>query len=371
MTLLNLKVISSEPATDRIRRITLGSSTDAPLPPFEPGAHIKIALPDGGERAYSLVAFAPEEARTPTRYVLGVLLEAKSAGGSRHMHGLRPGDVVSAAPPQNDFALAPDGGAALLIAGGVGVTPLISMAAALVASGRPFEIRYAARSRSQLAFAAELGAICGDRLTLHCDDEPETRFDLAATIAASAPERQIYVCGPKGMIEAVREAALARGFAKERIRFELFQNPGAPAGGDTVDGAFEVEVKSTGQVVEVPADKTIIEALEAAGVDLIYDCQRGDCGICRTEVLDGAPDHRDVVLTDAEKAFEFGHADLRLAREVEAAGVGSLAQRRRCAAEGGRRWEDTRTIRRLSQRWFGRERSIATPMSTERSSSSK
>ncbi len=305
MASLKLKVSAAKPETDRIRRIELAPAAGESLPPFEPGAHVKVALPGGGERAYSLIALSREEARSPARYRLGVLLESESAGGSAYMHRLAEGDEATIEAPKNDFALAEDAAdRPLLIAGGIGVTPLVSMAAALAEAGRDFELHYAVRSRPQFAFLAELRAICGERLALHCDDEPETRLDLDALLAGAAPERRLYVCGPKGMIEAVREKALARGVARENIRFELFENPGQKAGGAAAaaNGAFEVEVKSTGQVVEVPPDKSIIEALEAAGVDLVYDCQRGDCGICQTEVLEGEPDHRDVVLTDAEKA---------------------------------------------------------------------
>lgn len=299
MATMQVKVSSVREETSRIRRIELAAVSDAPLPAFEPGAHVRVETPTAGARAYSLVALAPEELTTPQRYRLGVLLEADSAGGSRFMHGLAPGDLLAIEAPRNDFALSASGPAPLLIAGGIGVTPLVSMATALLDAGRDFALHYAARTRPQFAFLTELAQACGEKLTLHCDDEPETRLDLAALLDAVSTDRPIFVCGPKGMIEAVREAALARGFPRESVRFELFENAGVGAGaGD----AFEVEVKSTGRVVMVPADQTIIEALEAAGVDLVYDCQRGDCGICQTTVLEGEPDHRDVVLTDAEKA---------------------------------------------------------------------
>lgn len=297
---LKLKVLRTEALTAHIRTLELAAEDGGKLPGFSAGGHIRVTLPDGTERHYSLVNIFPDADATadPTVYRLGIRLEEDGKGGSRYMHGLGAGDVIDASLPRNDFALIDTDAPALLIAGGIGVTPLISMASELKAKGRPFGFHYAGRSRGLLAFVEELAAIDANALTLHCDDEPETCIDLKSLIGKAPADGHIYVCGPRGMIEAVREIAHARGLAKDHVHFELFDAPQTETG----DKAFEVEISSTGQVFTVPPGKSIIEVLEAEGVDLIYDCQRGDCGICQTTVLEGVPDHRDVILTDDERA---------------------------------------------------------------------
>ncbi|RMF36600.1 MAG: oxidoreductase, partial [Alphaproteobacteria bacterium] len=173
--------------------------------------------------------------------------------------------------------------------------PLISMASALAESGRPFTFHYAGRSAGVMAWLERLGALFGPALAPHFDDR--TPIDLQA-VAAAARDHALYICGPKGMIDATRAAAEAAGIPPERIHVELFTTPASSSG----DTAFEVELASDGRVIPVAPGQSIIEALEQAGVDLIYDCQRGDCGICQTGVISGIPDHRDVVLSEAERA---------------------------------------------------------------------
>ncbi|MGY4309647.1 ferredoxin-NADP reductase [Bradyrhizobium sp. USDA 4369] len=289
---LTLKVLSIAAETPHVRSLVFGVEGDA-VPEWQAGAHIRVALPNGGDRPYSLLALPDLPAGA---LALGVLREAASTGGSQYMHALRAGDVVKASAPVNNFALHADAAPALLFAGGIGVTPILSMAAELSAQGRPFRLHYAGRAPGGLAFLSQLQAICGRSLSIHYDSD-ETRLDIEAALAAAAPGSHVYVCGPAGMIEAVKAAALTKGVSQDRIHFELFraEAPGSP------DRPFEVELRSTGQVVTVAADQTIIQALEAAGLDVLYDCQRGDCGICQCGVIAGVPDHRDVILSDEEK----------------------------------------------------------------------
>lgn len=300
MSQLRLKVVTARLVTERIAALTLEAEDGAPLPGFAAGAHIRIDLPDGGDRTYSLVNLdaAADTLAGVARYNLGVQLEAESRGGSRYMHGLAAGDALAASLPKNDFPVREHASPAILIAGGIGITPMISMAAELTRAGRPFALHYSGRSRALMGFRDEVAAAFGEAARLYCDDEPDCRLDLAGLIAALPADSQIYVCGPRGMIEAAREIAHDRGFDKEHVHFELFTHPETQAG----DSPFEVELASTGQVLVVPPGQSIIEVLEAAGVDLIYDCQRGDCGICQTQVISGVPDHRDVILTDEERA---------------------------------------------------------------------
>lgn len=292
MDFFDLRITRTDPAADMIRCLELTSDTGA-LPGWTPGAHVEVALPDGGTRSYSLIDNTGDWA-APTRYRLGVRLEPQGKGGSRHMHGLAVGDRVRVSAPKNGFALDATQAPALLVAGGIGVTPLVSMAAALARSGRDWRMIYAARNRAALAFADE---VAGDRLALHLDDVAGGPADLGPAIRAAAPGTHLYVCGPRPMIDAARAHAEAAGFTPDRIHFELFE-AAAPVAGDQ---PFEVEIND-GRVFTVPSGQSIIQALEAGGLDLIYDCQRGDCGICRTDVRAGTPDHRDVVLTEAERA---------------------------------------------------------------------
>jgi ferredoxin len=171
------------------------------------------------------------------------------------------------------------------------------MAAALQARGNPYRLHYAGRAQGLLAFLPQLRAICPKGLSVHYDSD-DTRLDIAAALGDAPADSNIYVCGPAGMIDAAKAAALAKGIPSDRIHYELFKAE-LPS---SLDKAFEVELKSTGQVVTVEAGQTIIQALEQAGLDVFYDCQRGDCGICQCGVISGTPDHRDVILSDEERA---------------------------------------------------------------------
>lgn len=278
-------------ATQRVRVIMLTSKDGAPLPPYTAGSHLTFDLGDAGERSYSLIDW-PDETEL---YRIAVQREDDGDGGSKAMHRLSVGDVLTASMPKNDFELTAGSGPFLLLAGGIGVTPVISFATELSRRQASFQFHYTTRSAGVCAFREDVTGAFADNLSIWHDDG--SAIDLKALIQAAAPETNIYCCGPKGMIEAVRELAEARRFPKGQVHFELFATPDSHEG----DKPFEVEI-SDGRVFSIPADKTIIEVLEDEGVDVMYDCQRGDCGICQTDVLDGTPDHRDVVLSEAERA---------------------------------------------------------------------
>ncbi|MFK4656108.1 ferredoxin-NADP reductase [Bradyrhizobium japonicum] len=290
---LKLKVRSYAAETPFIRSLVFGVE-DGVAPGWQAGAHIRVALPNGGDRPYSLMALPglPEG-----MLALGVLREEASTGGSQFMHALKIGDVVKATAPVNNFHLHEGAAPALLFAGGIGVTPILSMAANLAARGSPYRLHYAGRTQGLLAFLPHLQEICAKGLSIHYDSD-ESRLDIAAALGDAAANAHIYACGPAGMIEAVKAAALGRGIPADRIHYELFKAEQS----SSADLPFEVELKSTGRIVSVAAGQTIIQALEAAGLDVLYDCQRGDCGICQCGVIEGVPDHRDVILSDDEKA---------------------------------------------------------------------
>jgi len=266
----------------------------AALPSWEAGAHIRISVPGGGDRPYSLMAL-PDLPKGC--WALGVLREQPSTGGSSFMHALKIGDIVRASAPINSFDLHTGNTPAILFAGGIGITPILSMAAELQARGTPYRLHYAGRAPESLAFLPQLRAICTDALSVHYDSD-ESRLGIAAVLDRAPGDAHIYVCGPAGMIEAVKKSAVDKGIPAARIHYELFKaEPTISA-----DDAFEVELRSTGQVITVAANQSIIDALERAGVEVLYDCRRGDCGICQCGVILGTPDHRDVILSDEEKA---------------------------------------------------------------------
>lgn len=276
--------------------ISLARGDGSLLPDYAPGAHIDIDIGSGESRSYSLMPM-PMNGASPATYTLGVLLEQDSTGGSKFMHNLKVGDEISIALPKNDFPLHDDAPFSLLFAGGIGITPILAMAVHLQNSGAKFVLHYAGRTRANLAFVPSLQAHINDKLRMHYDDEVSA-LDIGSVLRATPKPAHIYVCGPKGMIEAVQSQALDCGFVREQIHFELFASPASQSG----DATFEIELASSGKTYTVPVGKTIIEVLEAADEAPVYDCSRGDCGICQTGVISGEIDHRDVVLSDAEKA---------------------------------------------------------------------
>jgi vanillate O-demethylase ferredoxin subunit len=287
-----------------IRRFRLHAEAGGALPGFTAGAHVRVpvTLADGSRdwRHYSLVDFDPTPGATdaPREYVIAVRREDPGRGGSRWMHEhVAEGDRLAIEPPKNEFVLGAHAGAAVLLAGGIGVTPLTAMAAARRAAGLPVRMVYAGRSRALMAFVPELQALLGADLALHVDDEAGAPLDVAAIVDACAPDDQLYVCGPGPMLEAVQRETAARGWARERVHFEVF----APAAHEAGDGAFELVLAQSGRSLTVPADKTILEVLEEAGCDPISDRRRGECGVCAQPVMDGEIEHRDFVLTRREK----------------------------------------------------------------------
>jgi ferredoxin-NADP reductase len=297
---LLLTVTEVRAETSLIRSISLARPHREPLPSWQPGAHIRVRLPNGDDRSYSLINLRsdPHATTRPDAYRLGVRLEDPSAGGSRYMHALRPGDRVGVLPPANNFPLEPGPQPVVLVAGGIGITPIMSMAAALAAEGRPYRLHYAGRARGHLAFVDNIAQLCGERLSLHTDDTAGAVFDVPALFASLRGGEPVYCCGPRGMIDAAIGTAKALGWKKGRLRFELF-TAAAPQAGDQ---SFEVVLKSSGESFLIPPDKSILDVLIEAGKDPLHDCKRGDCGICQVHVLEGVPDHRDYILSDAEKA---------------------------------------------------------------------
>ncbi|MGD9834477.1 MAG: 2Fe-2S iron-sulfur cluster-binding protein [Piscinibacter sp.] len=269
-----------------------------PLPAFAAGSHVDVEVPGGFTRQYSL---CNDPAETH-RYLIAVLRDAGSRGGSVAMHNrVKEGDVLTISAPKNHFALAHDARSHLLLAGGIGVTPLLCMAERLAHVGAEFEMHYCTRSRARTAFMPRIEASgFAPRVAFHFDDGPAAqRLDLAALLARPEPGRHLYVCGPKGFMDAVLGAALASGWPDAQVHHEFF---GAEVASRADDGRFEVKLASSGRVIPVAADRTVVQALAEAGVSVATSCEQGVCGTCLTRVIEGVPDHRDMYLTPEEQA---------------------------------------------------------------------
>jgi len=266
------------------------------LPAFTAGAHVDVHLRDNMVRQYSLRGSTQDR----SRYLLGVYRDPDSRGGSSFLHdGVAGGDVLTISEPKNHFPLAEGSTASLLFAGGIGITPLLSMAAELNRQGQEFSMHYCGRSASRLAFADELRASpYSNRVWFHLDDGSEQqRLDARDAIGIWETGRHLYVCGPVGFMDFILSSARNAGWPDAALHREYFGAPQLTASGNR---AFEIELRSSGKVIVVPASMTAAEALLSSGVDLSLSCEQGICGACLTRVLKGAPDHRDTFLTEQE-----------------------------------------------------------------------
>lgn len=262
----------------------------AALPPFTAGAHIDLHLPNGLVRQYSLCN--PQDERH--RYVVGIKRDPASRGGSSHAHDhLKVGTVLDVSAPRNHFALHEEATHTVLVAGGIGVTPIACMAQRLRALGRPFTLHYGVRRREDAAF---LDVLSGPELRLHVDAEHgNAPMDVRSVVGAAPAGAHLYCCGPGPMLDAFEAACAARPPAQ--VHVERFAAVAPPA----AEGGYTVQLARTGRSVFVRPGCTILDALRADGLDVPASCEQGICGTCETRVLSGTPDHRDALLSDEEK----------------------------------------------------------------------
>ena len=265
------------------------------FPPPAPGSHIHVAVQVGERpdvRSYSTIGPC-----TDGLLRIAVKRLADTRGGSTYLWSLQPGARLAVSPPRNRFALSRGRPEYLLVAGGIGITPIYGMALALANAGARLRLLYAARTRRELAFADELREQLGDRMEVFTGDEGR-RMDLPAAFARLAPGGEAYVCGPIGLLEAAKRTWREGGRPVEDLRFETFGSSGRFAA-----ETFTVKLPRLGLQIEVPPNRTLLDVLEDAGVAMIWDCRRGECGLCALPILDvqGTVDHRDVFFSDAEK----------------------------------------------------------------------
>ncbi|WP_058389464.1 PDR/VanB family oxidoreductase [Roseomonas mucosa] len=296
--LVKVRIARAWMETPDIRVLELAPQEAVALPMVSAGSHIDVHMPNGLVRQYS-ICNGPGESGF---YRIAVKLEARSRGGSRSMHqDLEPGDALSISQPRNHFALSEIAGEHLLVAGGIGITPILAMARALAERGSPFRLIYFVRGPEHVVFNDALSdGRLAKHLVLHTGlSADQTAMELTRDIVSSGDNSHLYVCGPAAFMEAALTIAVAAGWAPERLHREYFS---ALVDETVSKGAFEVEARRTGRTVSVAADETIVAALARDGINVDVSCEQGVCGTCLTVVLDGTPDHQDMYLTDAEKA---------------------------------------------------------------------
>ncbi|HWK60150.1 MAG TPA: PDR/VanB family oxidoreductase [Eoetvoesiella sp.] len=261
----------------------------------DPGAHIDVQVMANGQpdsRSYSVVRCEGANATIAVKHV------PSSRGGSRYMWSLAQGARLKATAPASDLAPVYGSARYLLIAGGIGITPLLSVARALAGSGADVRMAYAVRTEAELAYLAELQELLGNRLRVFVSARNQ-RIDIPGEIAALADTDQLYLCGPMGLMEAVRTHWFAAGRASSRLRYETFGSSGRYPAAD-----FTVRLPRLGLEIQVPAEQSMLDALTEAGVAMVSNCRRGECGLCAVDVLatDGTADHRDVFFTREQHA---------------------------------------------------------------------
>ncbi|WP_330336730.1 PDR/VanB family oxidoreductase [Streptomyces sp. NBC_00557] len=288
MSELELVVSRREPAADGVLALTLRDPLGRELPGWEPGAHVDLLLGPGLERQYSLCGDPADR----SAWRIAVLRETAGRGGSAYVHEqVGEGGKVRVRGPRNHFRLEP-APRYRFIAGGIGITPVLPMLAAADEAGADWTLLYGGRTRASMAFTAEL-ARYGDRVTLAPQDETGL-LDLAAVLDDLAEGTLVYCCGPGPLLDAVEARCPAAA-----LRVERFAPKEQQAGGEE---EFEVSLARSGLTVTVPPDVSVLDAVRAAGVEVLYSCTEGTCGTCETDVLEGTPDHRDSVLTEEERA---------------------------------------------------------------------
>jgi ferredoxin-NADP reductase len=290
---LTLRVGSRTTGAEGVVVLDLRDPAGAELPAWEPGAHVDLLLTDGLVRQYSLCGDPADR----TTWRVAVLREPEGRGGSAHVHEeLHEGATVGVRGPRNNFPLV-DAARYLFVAGGIGITPVLPMVRAAEAAGRDWELHYGGRSRRSMAFLEALEDATGGRITLHPQDEVGL-IDLDRLLGAPRPDTLVYCCGPEPLLAAVETRCAA--WPEGSLHVERFtpKDAGEPVRSD----AFEVELATSGRVLTVPPEKSVLQVLEEAGVDVLSSCTEGTCGTCETGVLEGEVDHRDSLLTPAEQA---------------------------------------------------------------------
>lgn len=295
---LHLCVSASGQAAHNIRWFELRHPQGQSLPAFTPGAHLRVKTPSGAARPYSL---CNDPAETD-RYQIAVKREGQGRGGSLSLvDGVKVGDLLEVSLPQNQFVLDERAREVLLIGGGIGITPLLAMARHLYAQDRRFRLIYLTRDEQSTAFLEELRqAPFAAQVKIHHDGgDPARALDLWPLLEkpGSVNGLQVYCCGPAGLMDSVRD--MTGHWPASAVHFESFS---ADNRQQDDDQAFEVQLQSSGQILEVPVGSSILQTLRNHGIAVPFSCESGTCGSCKTGLIEGEPDHRDLVLLEEEKS---------------------------------------------------------------------
>jgi phthalate 4,5-dioxygenase reductase subunit len=281
---------------DGIHILEFRDTGGQPLPEFSAGAHIAIQAPNGLLRKYSLCNDPAER----DRYLVAIKREANGRGGSCNLiDNTKAGDELMVAPPVNDFGLPPRAQDFLFIAGGIGITPIMAMIREVLRQGKRFRLFYCSRSPETTAFLDELSAPeFKDQVTIHYDQgDPARSLDLKPVLAERKNREHLYCCGPRPLMEAVRN--MTDHWSSTAVHFEAFSEAETHK---PTDKPFKLRLARSGEVLDVPTTKTILEVLRDRGLEVPSSCETGTCGTCRTKMLAGEADHRDLVLAENERA---------------------------------------------------------------------
>ena len=296
LQMLPLRVTRNDRIADGIHLLEFRNSGGKPLPEFSAGAHIAVRAPNGLLRKYSLCNDPAER----DRYLVAIKREINGRGGSCNLiDNAKAGDELMVAPPVNDFGLPPRAQDFLFIAGGIGITPIMAMIREVQRQGKRFRLFYCSRSPETTAFLDELSTPAfKDQVTIHYDQgDPSRSLDLKPVLAERKNREHLYCCGPRPLMEAVRN--MTDHWSSTAVHFEAFSDAETHK---ATDKAFKVRLARSGEVIDVPTTKTILEALRDHGLEVPSSCETGTCGTCRTKLLAGEADHRDLVLAEHERA---------------------------------------------------------------------
>jgi phthalate 4,5-dioxygenase reductase subunit len=294
--MLPLRVMRNDKIADGIHILEFRDAGGQPLPEFSAGAHIAIQAPNGLLRKYSLCNDPAER----DRYLVAIKREANGRGGSCNLiDNTKAGDELMVAPPVNDFGLPPRAQDFLFIAGGIGITPIMAMIREVLRQGKRFRLFYCSRSPETTAFLDELSAPeFKDQVTIHYDQgDPARSLDLKPVLAERKNREHLYCCGPRPLMEAVRN--MSDHWSSTAVHFEAFSEAETHK---PTDKPFELRLARSGEVLDVPTTKTILEVLRDRGLEVPSSCETGTCGTCRTKLIAGEADHRDLVLAEHERA---------------------------------------------------------------------
>jgi vanillate O-demethylase ferredoxin subunit len=295
---LSLVIADINQKSARIKLFRLAAEDGAILPAFEPGAHLPIEIElsknDKVQRHYSIVSSSHDN----RFYEIAVQQEKQGSGGSNYMHEqLRIGQTLNADFPVNEFSLSSPGKHHILIAGGIGITPILAMLRDLSEASESYELHYSVKTDEDFAFKDEIIKLAGKNAYFYCTQrQSPTRLDVDTLLKERSNSSHIYICGPVGLITAVKDRADETDWQASHIHYESFGS--SP---QETDQAIEVKLQNSGKVIVIDPKETLLDGLLAANVKVPFECKRGECGMCVTEYVEGTPDHRDVYLTKAEK----------------------------------------------------------------------